>query len=132
MEDTFKTALLYSIYGEFITKKQQQIVEAYHFDDLSLSEIADNLGISKQAVSEQLNRATAKLFEYEKNLHILEDRRELEDKLDSILKDFNEAFDKTIIENGTKCRLLDKKDEKISEIKNKIEELKKRFRFFQE
>lgn len=71
MEKTVEIGSLFEIYGLLLTKKQQAIVEAYYDEDLSLTEIADNLEISKQAVSDQLRRATGKLYVYEHQLRLL-------------------------------------------------------------
>lgn len=72
MIDTVREGLLYTLYGFLLTEKQKRIFEAYHFDDLSLSEIAENLNISKQAVSDQLNRSSDKLDMVEKELKLLQ------------------------------------------------------------
>lgn len=135
MENTVQTAFLYSIYGDFITEKQQQIIEMYHFEDFSLSEIAENLKISKQAVSEQLNRATAKLFEFEEKLHILKNRQELEEKLNHILNNIDE--NKLNNMDGNKAQNVVSSDatteaETISKIVEELVEIRNRFTFFQE
>lgn len=93
MEKSVKIALLYDIYGSLLTKRQQEILEAHYYEDLSLSEIGENLGISKQAVSDQLKRATEKMEEWESILQVYASRksyRTLFLKLQSLLKENTE------------------------------------------
>ncbi|WP_310750951.1 YlxM family DNA-binding protein [Ruminococcus sp.] len=61
-------SLLYDFYGELLKTSQQQVVELYVNEDLSLSEVAEILGISRQGVRDSLNRAEKKLLEYESKL----------------------------------------------------------------
>ncbi len=75
MEDTEKlveNGLLYDFYGSLLTKHQQKIYEEAVYEDLSLGEIADLEGISRQAVHDLLKRTTAILEKYEKNLGLVE------------------------------------------------------------
>lgn len=64
-------SLLYDFYGELLKTSQQQVVELYVNEDLSLSEVAEILGISRQGVRDSLNRAEQKLLDYEKRLGLL-------------------------------------------------------------
>ena len=52
---------LNDVYGEFLSAKQRRIVSAYYDEDLSLAEIAENEGITRQAVLDFLKRAGLKL-----------------------------------------------------------------------
>ena len=63
---------LLDVYGSLLTDKQQDIFRYVYEDDLSFSEIAENLGISKAAVSDTIKRTTAILNEYESKLRIIE------------------------------------------------------------
>ena len=54
MEETFYFTMLYDFYGELLTPKQREFFESYYFDNLTLQEIADNHGISKNAVHKAL------------------------------------------------------------------------------
>ena len=64
-------SLLYDFYGELLKTSQQQVVELYVNEDLSLSEAAELLGISRQGVRDSLSRAERKLREYEDKLGLL-------------------------------------------------------------
>ena len=76
MDSKLEISLLYDFYGGLIPAPQQRAVELYVNDDLSLSEVADILGISRQGVRDALNRAAAKLRSYEQRLGLLREYRE--------------------------------------------------------
>ena len=73
MDSKLEISLLYDFYKELLNDSQQQVVELYVNDDLSLSEVAEILKISRQGVRDSLNRATKKLRDYESKLHLLSD-----------------------------------------------------------
>ena len=56
-----EVVLLYDYYGDLLTDRQKECFEMRYYQDLSLGEIADELGISRQGVNENLNRAEALL-----------------------------------------------------------------------
>lgn len=64
-------SMLYDFYGELLNTSQQQVVELYVNEDLSLSEASEILGISRQGVRDSLNRAERKLQDYESKLGLL-------------------------------------------------------------
>ncbi len=70
MEKNVEITLLYDIYGKLLTDKQSEAIELYYNDDLSLAEIADNTGISRQGVRDNLKRAEAILYDTEDKLGI--------------------------------------------------------------
>lgn len=72
MEKILEIALLYDFYGELLTEKQKQIFELYYNNDLSLSEIGEELGISRQAVRDQIKRTEQILQQYENKLSLVE------------------------------------------------------------
>lgn len=76
---------LFDIYGSLLTERQYHAVQLHVRDDLSLSETAEELGITKQAVSDALTTARTKLDDYESKLHMLQISAEIE-KLVYILK----------------------------------------------
>ena len=59
---------LYDIYCQLLTEKQRLYFEDYYYSYLSLAEIAENYDISRNAVFDQIKRATDALYNYEKNL----------------------------------------------------------------
>ena len=76
MDNKIEISLLYDFYGGLLPGGQQQVVELYVNDDLSLSESADILGISRQGVRDALSRAKKKLLDYERRLGLLGAYRE--------------------------------------------------------
>ena len=61
MEKFVEQALLYDFYGELLTKRQQQVYEAVVLDDCSLSEVAEELDISRQGVYDMIRRCNKSL-----------------------------------------------------------------------
>lgn len=78
--------LLLDYYGALLPLKQQELAKLYHYDDLSLSEIADTLGITRQGVLDGLERAEKKLREYDEALGLIERDRELAKNASEIKK----------------------------------------------
>ena len=72
---------LYDIYKSLLTEKQRTYFEDYYFLDLSLSEIADNQSVSRNAVFDSLKNISSLLNEYENKLQIY--KRQI--KLDAII-----------------------------------------------
>ncbi len=68
---------LYEYYGELFTDKQKNYYEDYYFNDLSLSEIADNYGVSRNAIYNQLKIVENKLIEYENILHLRDNKKKI-------------------------------------------------------
>lgn len=85
MEKNVKISMLNEIYGKLLTKKQYEIIDNYYNQDLSLSEIAENNKITRQAVRDILKKGENKLFEYEKNLMFMEKTVKQEKKIKKIL-----------------------------------------------
>ena len=72
MDEKLKQAFLYDFYGELLNEHQRRIYEDFHFNDLSLGEIAGVEGISRQGVADMLKRCEKKLISYEEKLHLVE------------------------------------------------------------
>ncbi len=68
MAKNLEISLLFDFYGDMLTEKQRDVVELYYNDDLSLSEIAENEGITRQGVRDSIKRAEAQLLEMEDRL----------------------------------------------------------------
>ena len=66
-------SLLYDFYAELLNDSQRRVVELYVNEDLSLSEVAEILHISRQGVRDSLGRAERKLRDYEQKLGLLRD-----------------------------------------------------------
>ena len=72
MEKIVEQTLLYDFYGELLTAHQRQIYEDVVFNDLSLSEVAEERGISRQGVHDMIKRCGKQLADYEEKLHLVE------------------------------------------------------------
>ena len=72
MEKFVEQTLLYDFYGELLTERQQQVYESVVLEDYSLSEVAEDLGISRQGVHDMIKRCNHTLEDYEARLHLVE------------------------------------------------------------
>ncbi|MBQ1526066.1 MAG: YlxM family DNA-binding protein [Lachnospiraceae bacterium] len=72
MERIVRQNLLYDFYGELLTGHQRQIYEDAIFNDMSLSEISENYGITRQGVHDIIKRCDKALQGYEDKLHLIE------------------------------------------------------------
>ena len=72
-----EVSILLDFYGEILTEKQRALVGHYYNDDLSLAEIAENEGITRQGVRDAIKRAETQLFEMEEMLGLLVKTRKL-------------------------------------------------------
>ena len=89
LNKTIEVNNLIDMYGKFLTDKQLNIMTDYFKNDYSLSEIADNLNITKQAVKYALGLATNRLKEFDENLNLISIKGELNEfllQLDGELK----------------------------------------------
>lgn len=72
MEKIIERNLLFDFYGDLLTERQRNIYQDAVYGDLSLSELADDYGISRQGVHDQIKRCNKALEEYEAKLHLVE------------------------------------------------------------
>ena len=83
MESIVENTMLYDFYGELLTPHQKTIYELY-LDDLSLSEIAEEAGTSRQAVHDLIKRCNKILKSYEEKLGLVKKFEAARDKVDQI------------------------------------------------
>ena len=91
---------LFDIYGEMLTQKQQDFICYYYNDDLSLAEIAENEGSTRQGVRDAIKRAEAQLFAFEEHLGLYRRNEALRTGLEEIselTKLIDEVNRKTIL-----------------------------------
>lgn len=84
MEKIVEQGLLYDFYGELLTKHQQEIYESVVYDNLSLGEIAEAEGISRQAVHDIVRRCDRTLQGYEEKLRLVARFMSIKDKIAQI------------------------------------------------
>ena len=109
MEKKVEISMLWQIYGKLLTEKQYEYIDYYYNNDLSLSEIAENDNITRQAVRDIIKKGERKLFEYEEKLLFMKKTINQEQKIQQVLW------------NLTKIQ-KDSSDKQISSI---LEEIKK-------
>ena len=79
MEKIVRQGMLYDLYGELLTEHQREIFGDLVNNDMSLSEIAESYGISRQGVHDVIRRCDKQLEAYESKLHLLEKQLSKED-----------------------------------------------------
>lgn len=84
MEKIVEQTMLYDFYGELLTKHQKHVYEDAVLNDLSLSEIAEEQGISRQGVHDLIKRCNKILSDYEDKLHLLEKFLKTKEQLEQI------------------------------------------------
>ncbi|WP_039856629.1 YlxM family DNA-binding protein [Peptoniphilus sp. oral taxon 386] len=82
---------LLDFYGKLLSEKQERAITMYYIYDCSINEIAEELCISKQAVSDNIKRAEQKLIDYEKKLDLVKSYEERLNKL-ALLRDLFSEF----------------------------------------
>ena len=84
LEDVVRKGRLLDLYGPLLTEKQRRCMEMYFDMDLSLSEIGEELHISRQAACDMLNRASLRLDRYEQRLYLLARDDAVREKIDEV------------------------------------------------
>lgn len=84
MEKIVEQAILYDFYGELLNDHQKSIFEEYVLDNLSLSEIGEEHGISRQGVHDLIKRTDKALNDYEAKLHLVSKFMAVKDKINRI------------------------------------------------
>ncbi len=98
MAKNMEIAFLFDFYGDMLTDKQRDVVELYYDNDLSLAEIAENEGITRQGVRDSIKRAEAQLLEMEERLGLARRFREMREGFDAIcvaaqeIEELNDRF----------------------------------------
>ncbi len=94
MEKQIYLGDLFAIYGDLFTEKQQACFQDYYFHNLTLSEMSENYGVTRNAIHKKLKETEEKLLFYENTLHIYEknkkilsliQEKELREKIEEIL-----------------------------------------------
>lgn len=93
---------LYDFYGELLSDKSKDIFESYVLDNLSLGEIAEEVGLSRQGVRDAVVRCSDKLKKFEESLRLLEKFDAVNDLLDDILDqtkdtDISQSVSETVL-----------------------------------
>ncbi len=84
MAKNMEITLLCDFYGDMLTEKQRDMIDLYYGNDLSLAEIAENEGITRQGVRDSIKRAENQLTEMEERLGLVRRFREMQLRFDDI------------------------------------------------
>ncbi|MGN0534218.1 MAG: YlxM family DNA-binding protein [Eubacterium sp.] len=114
MAKNLEIPFLLDFYGEMLTKKQHDFLVYYYEEDLSLSEIAENEGITRQGVRDSIKRAESQLFDMENRLGLAKRFNELKKGADEIIKcaeaineyNLNHSLSREINENIARIKSL--------------------------
>ena len=87
LEKKVEISFLCQLYGKLLTKKQYEFLNDYYNNDLSLSEIAENNKITRQAVRDNIKKGEKKLFEYEEKLSFMKRMFNQEKKIEKVLSE---------------------------------------------
>ena len=85
MDKFFDSVLLFDFYGDLLTEKQRRAYNMYYNDNLSLSEIADELSITRQGVREFLRRSEEAMLRYESVISLIKKHNERRDRIEVII-----------------------------------------------
>ncbi len=108
MEKFVEQTLLFDFYGELLNEHQRSIYEDAVFNDMSLSEIADEHGISRQGVHDLIKRVNKALEGYENKLHLVDKFLNAKNKLHKIDELSKEYIQSKDLECITQIQLITK------------------------
>ena len=87
---TYRMTMLFDFYGDILTPRQRELFDLYYNEDLSLAEIAENCGISRQGVRDVIVRAEAAMNELEDKTGLLKRFMRMQSSVDTIVAAANE------------------------------------------
>lgn len=102
MEENIEIGMLYEFYSSLLTDKQQYVIDSYYNNDLSLSEIAEELNISRQGVLKQIKDAKKILYNYEEKLQLFDKflkNSKTMDNIEVLLNTLKKNDNEEVIEN---------------------------------
>ena len=115
----YRMAMLYDFYGDLLTDRQKEFYDLYYNEDLSLAEIAENYGITRQGVRDVIVRAEGILTELEDKTGIIRRFHKMQEQLQSV----DDAMDQIVQMNEDRFQDLDL-DRICKDIKATLAQLK--------
>ena len=85
-EKDLKIGFLLDFYGDVLSDRKRTVLEYYYNDDLSLGEIADEIGISRQGVRDLIKKSREELYFYEEKLGMAKRFQTIQEKTEQLLK----------------------------------------------
>src|SRR5690625_1883045 len=119
VEKLVEVGILFYFYGKLLSKRQYLVVDLFYIHDLSLAEIGEELGITRQGVYDALKRAEIKLYQYEDRLGLVNKFRNNHNQMEEILKITEEI--KALAKKEANSLVIDK----INLIENKVAKILK-------
>lgn len=99
MEKDYKISLLLDFYGGLLSQKQKEAIEGYYNQDCSLSEIAEEMGVTRQAVRDTIKRTEQSLLQMESKLRLHSRFEQMQSGLENIKRLGKEIMDLTDDQN---------------------------------
>ena len=117
---TYRMTMLFDFYGELLTDRQKEFFDLYYNEDLSLSEIAENAGISRQGVRDVIVRAEAAMQEVEDKTGIIKRFEAQRPHLDAISAAVSEikTLNYRLYDDQFLTELTERIDREISSLKD--------------
>ena len=122
IDDITQASLLYDFYGQLLPKRQRQVTDLYHEENLSLSEIAEEFGISRQGVHDALKNGEKALNEYEEKLGLVEKFQRSSDAVKRIDTIIDGVIRSLQSEDGGDRKRTAEKLREVKDIIDKLEE----------
>lgn len=122
MGKDFETAVLLDFYGDLLTEKQARALDLYYNEDLSLAEIAEPLGISRQGVRDSIKRGEKQLYDLENALGLAKRFKDVKSDIVEIRSMFDEMqnYIHTYIHSDKLSAAVDKISDRLSAITEKL------------
>ncbi len=99
LDEFIEIANLLEIYSPLLSEKQREYLEDHFENDLSISEIAKNNNVSRQAIFDNIKRGVALLYDYEDKLKFYQLKKNIRGELVKLKEDFTKENLEKIIEN---------------------------------
>lgn len=115
-------AMLYDFYGELLTPKQAQAIDLYYNEDLSLAEIAEPLGISRQGVRDAIKRGEKVLLSMEERLGLVNRFMNQEEKLQEVIEDVKKMheYEQSYVHSKKLSDAFYELEEKLNELTKEL------------
>ena len=117
----YRMAMLFDFYGDLLTERQKEFYDLYYNEDLSLAEIAENYGISRQGVRDVIVRAEAAMTEIEDKTHLIRRFYQMQKEI-STIEDAADRLLKAVNERSYNDRMLDEIGRTIKENTAKLKQ----------
>ena len=112
--EVYEISMLLDFYGQLLTESQYNVMDMHYNQDLSLTELAEALQITRQGAHDFIKRGKKQLLDFEEKLGLLARFREARTQLESLQEDF-QLLDRSEMEGGN-AYLLDQIEQKLYKI----------------